>query len=224
MTVELSLDSEFKEYVKELDGIQKQLIPEATVKSLNVVAGGIVRELKKQSDKTFEGGATRWTKSGFRVTNRANKKFQAATIAILPMQSKYMQYQIDGGMRTPDGGVPEIQAVHENTTASVLNKYGNITKTRYQSMKSNKDKFFVGVPKGLGQQSLGIWERVGKSKSKPSGARIRMIAKYIKTAKYKKIFPFYETGQRVFFGRNKTAFFRTFEKQMIRLLAKKGYR
>ena len=57
-----------------------------------------------------------------------------------------------------------------------------------------------------------------------SGRRIRQIARYLKNGQYRPRFPFYETGRQVMFAQEGGAFFRQFEKEMTKILAKAGYR
>lgn len=219
MTVEFNIESDIKKFTKDFTGLRKKEIPFATAMALNKTGRGLAKELGKRTNKYFEGGSVRFTQTGFEVPKwgRATKKDLATIVKPKPKQAKYLDYQIAGGRRTPSG-VPEIQAVHENTTASILTKQGNITRGRYKSIKGNKDKYFLGVPKGFEEKSRGIWERYN------SNQNIRMVAKYIKSGQYRPLFPFYKIGEQVFFGRGRGAFFKTFQKEMINILAKKGYR
>jgi len=219
MSMDFSIESDIKKFTKDFTGLRKKEIPFATAMALNKTGKGISTELGKRTNKYFEGGSVRFTQTGFGIPYKgyAKKDHLVTVVAPKPKQAKYLNYQIAGGRRAPSG-VPEIQAVHENTTAPILTKQGNITRGRYKSIKGNKDKYFLGVPKGRDDRSLGIWERYN------SNQNIRMVAKYIKSGQYRPLFPFYKIGEQVFFGRGRGAFFKTFQKEMIKILAKAGYR
>ena len=195
----INVSSNIRSVTRFLDETQKRQIPFATVGALNDVAfkagpgrGG--RVLAEKADKVFEGGATGFTKKGFKV-NKANRQNLTAEVFVDKAQAEYMRFQIKGGTR-----FPERRALLISTQHTKLNKYGNITQATYARMINDKGKFFKGVPKGkIGDQYEGIWERYGRQ-TKRGGQRIRMVARYIDRAQYRPLFPFAETLNGVVFS------------------------
>jgi len=196
----INVSSNINQVTRHLTAIQKKQIPFALAGALNDVAfkagpgrGGKV--LAKEADKTFKGGATGFTKRGFKV-NKATKQNLTAEVFVDELQAKYMRFQIKGGTR-----FPERKSLLISTDKTRLNKFGNITPATYARLINDKTKYFKGVPKGVsGQQYEGIWERYGRSSRKPGGQRIRMVARYIDKAQYRPLFPFGETVKGVVFG------------------------
>ena len=221
MTVELNIESDLKEFTKDLKGLAKKKIPLATARALNKTAKGTVKALKSKTTKTFDKGAVPYTQRAFEHQFPAKPNDLSTVVKVKSKQNKYMKYQIEGGLRTPEKSV--ILGANENTVKTYITKQGNLKRTKISNIINDKQKFFKGKPKGI-NASEGIWERYGKSKSYPNGRRIRQIARYLKNGQYRPKFPFYQTGEQVFFGRNRGAFFRQFEKEMTKILAKAGYR
>ena len=227
MTVEFSIESDLKKFTKDFKGLQKKKIPQATANALNKTARGVVKALSSKTDKVFKDGAVAWTKRGFQHgtgfgnKGKATPKDLATIVKVKPQQNQYLKYQIEGGTRTPKGRA--ILGANQNTVRTNLTKQGNLKRNTIQKLINDNEKYFKGTPKGS-NGSEGIWERYGKTKAKPSGQRIRQIARYLKSGQYRPKFPFYQTGEQVFFGRNRGAFFRTFQKEMTKILAKAGYR
>jgi hypothetical protein len=194
----INVSANVREVTRSLNAIQKKQIPFAMAGALNDVAfkaGPKGRVLGKQADKTFAGGAPPFTQRGFKV-NKATKQNLTAEVFVDKLQEKYMRFQIKGGTR-----FPERKSMLISTDKTRLNRFGNITPATYAKLINDKTKYFKGVPKGsAGQQYEGIWERVGRSKRKPGGQRIRMVARYIDKAQYRPLFPFAQTTAGVVFG------------------------
>ena len=223
MTVEFNIESDIKKFTKDFKGLQKKKIPQATANALNKTAKGVTKALSKKTTTTFKDGAVAFTQKGFEVPKwgKAKPNDLSAVVKVKRLQNDYLKYQIEGGTRTPKGRA--ILGANQNTVRTNLTKQGNLKRSTIQKLINDNEKYFKGTPKGS-NGSEGIWERYGKTKAKPSGQRIRQIARYLKSGQYRPKFPFYQTGEQVFFGRNRGAFFRTFQKEMTKILAKAGYR
>ena len=180
-----------------LNVVQKDQIPFAASKTLNDIAFNLSQKvLPDKTQETFEGGATPFTRKGFRY-KRSNKRDLIATVFIDPARAEYMKFMVQGGTR-----FPKRKAILVATKQSKLNQYGNIPRGVLKQMIDDKGKFFKGIPSGrTGEQYEGIWERYGR-KSKSGGEKIRMVAKYADKAQYSPKFPFGTFVEGVVFSRN----------------------
>ena len=208
--MQINVSSNIQEVTRGLSAVQRKQIPFAASQALNDVAKkAAMRDLRDKANRTFQGGATRFTRSGF-LYRRSNKKNLTAEVFIEPSRAKYMRFQIDGGTR-----LPERRKIMTPTTNTRLNKFGNIPRGTYSRLINDRKKYFSGIPNGLsGNSNLGIWERYGRTKRFPGGKRIRMVAKYIDRAEYRALFPFEETTQGVVFARQ-GGFANRFNKRLI---------
>ena len=123
-------------------------------------------------------GAVAFTQRGFEVPKwgKAKPKDLSAVVKVKRLQNDYLKYQIEGGTRTPKGRA--ILGANQNTVRTNLTKQGNLKRSTIQKLINDNEKYFKGTPKGS-NGSEGIWERYGKTKAKPSGQRIRQIARYM---------------------------------------------
>ena len=191
MTVEVNIKSNVKEFKKGLTGVQKKQIPFATSVALNKTGVLVLVGLGRTAAKTFEGGATASTlralkpPKGLKGT-RHNIKFSTkkdlTTEIFLPAwASKYLKYQIDGGLRKTPGkgtGVP--------TRNKKLNKFGNIP-GRSSGLIKGKKQFFANI-KG----TEGVWERYGTG-----GRNVRLLIAFEKDTNYRPKFSYYGTARKM---------------------------
>jgi hypothetical protein len=195
--MQISIKADIKKLTRGLNDIQKKQIPFATSRALNDVARQAAsKTLRERADKVFEGGATSFTKSGFRY-EKSNKKNLTAKVFIDPARAEYMKFQIAGGTR-----FPKNRALMIPTTHTRLNKFGNITRGTFNKLINDRSKYFSGIPKGMqGAANEGIWERYGRQTKARTGQKIRMVAKYRKRGQYQPKFPYADTVAGVVFGR-----------------------
>lgn len=193
--MQVSVKSDISAFTKALDAFGRNQIPFATAKSLTQVAADASRKrLPVVADKTFDKGATRFTKRGFKYI-KATKRNLVATVFIDNIQNEYMKFQVKGGTR-----FPERKSLLISTDASRVNRFGNLTPATLSRMINDKYKYFKGVPRGkTGQNYEGIWERYGRQ-TRRGGQRIRMVARYVDKAQYRPLFPFAETIEGVVFS------------------------
>jgi hypothetical protein len=195
--MQINLEADFKRLTTNLNRIQRTQIPFAISKTLNQIAYKVAREtMPKKADETFAGGATPFTKRGFKYIKSSKNKLWA-DVFIDKAQAKYMKFQIAGGTR-----FPEKRAILVATKKSRLNKYGNIPRGTLQQMIDDRSKFFAGKPKGKPNAPEGIWERYGRGRGFPNGRRIRLVALYAGDAQYRPLFPFGTFTEGVVFARN----------------------
>jgi len=193
----ISIESDVKRLSATLNRAQRTQIPFAISKTLNQIAYQVAKEtMPKKADQTFAGGATPFTKRGFKYVKSTKNKLWA-TVFIDKDQAKYMKFMVQGGTR-----FPEKRAILVSTKQSRLNKYGNIPRGTLQKMIDDRSKFFKGTPKGKPNAPAGIWERYGrKGRSSSAGQKIRLVALYTSEAQYKPLFPFGEFTEGVVFSR-----------------------
>lgn len=196
--MQINLEADFKRLTNNLNSMQRRQIPFAMSKTLNQLAFQVAKQtMPKKVDQTFDGGATPFTKRGFKYA-KSTKNRLYADVFIDEAQAKYMKFMIAGGTR-----LPEKRAILVATKKSRLNKYGNIPRGTLQQMIDDRSKFFKGKPRGKPNAPEGIWERYGRRGQQGSGGqRIRLVALYTNEAQYKPLFPFGKFTEGVVFSRN----------------------
>lgn len=204
----ISVKADLDALKKKLTYTQQQQIPFAASKTLNQLAFRISRQvMPKKADETFQGGATPFTRRGFKYTKSSKAKLYV-DVFIDKAQDQYMRFMVQGGTR-----FPKKRAILVSTKSSKLNRYGNFPKGKIGEILGDKGKFFSGVPKGQPDKPAGIWERYGRKGGKES-QRIRLVALYTDSAEYKPIFPFGTFAEGVVFSRN-DGFARQFRRNLI---------
>lgn len=224
--MKLDIRDNIKEVTKGLSRTQRKQIPFAASRAINDLLFPLAKkELPREMDDTFKGGATGFTKRAFRYA-KSNKKNLSAIVFAGPKQDEYLKFMVDGGTRFPGKGSlfkRGSRALVVSTKNSKLNKYGNIPKATRDKIFDDDKKFFKGIPKGAKFQSEGIWERYGrqrwsKKEKKKIGGRIRMVAAYKQRAQYQPLFPFAEVAGNVVFSRD-DGFARKFRRRLEQALA-----
>lgn len=195
--MQISVKADIKRLTRGLNDIQKKQIPFATSRALNDVAATIaMKSLRQKAQEVFEGGATGFTKTGFRY-EKGNKNNLMSKVFIEGARAEYLKFMIDGGTR-----FPKNRAIMIPTKHTKLTKLGNIKRSEYAKIINNRAKYFSGIPKGMqGAAFEGIWERYGRQTKARTGQRIRMVAKYRGRAQYQPKFPYADTVAGVVFGR-----------------------
>jgi hypothetical protein len=169
---------------KSLSDVLKTQMPFAIAKALTATAkdtqAQLVAALPRQLDKP-----TPFTLRAFGV-RPATKRSHKAVVYVKPDQWKYLRYQFDGGVRTPD---KRALIVPQKLR---LNKYGNMPRGAIKRLLA-KQGYFSGTINGV----PGIYQRKGKV--------TQLVAAYADKVAYKKRYPFQEIGQRAVaktFGKN----------------------
>lgn len=207
----IDVRSNIAEVSKGLTRIQKKQIPFATSKTLNELAFDISRKAMPQTaDRTFRGGATPFTKKGFKYL-KSNKNHLIAEVYVDSVQVEYMKFMVAGGTR-----FPKKRAIVVPTSKMRLNKYGNMSKNKIKQILGDRDKYFSGVPKGMPSAPAGIWERYGRSGGRSK--RIRPVALYTQSAGYMPLFPFAKVGSSVVFARS-NGFTERFRRNLLAAIA-----
>jgi hypothetical protein len=177
--VELNISSNVREIEKELGIFYRKQIPFATAKAINETLFDVRQQLVAGTVKHIDR-PTPFTKRGFQV-QKAKKSTLAGAVFVPPNRLDYMSPLVHGGTK---------ENVNEPVNVK-LNKYGNISKAQVKQWKSNPQRFFFGVPKGMsGENAAGVWERYAK------GTRIRQVTKRNRRREVRRQYPFYEIAQK----------------------------
>lgn len=166
----INVKSNIKEVSRGLSKFHRKQIPFATSQAINDTAFDVRKEHQKQLPNYIDR-PTPFTKRGVKV-KKSNKRDLVGVVYFDKIQAKYMKLQIKGGTRRPDNKVLLVP-----TAATKLNQYGNISKAVRNRMFSNRTKYY--------STSAGIFERYG-----PGLLLSRMVARYVKSATYKPLYPF----------------------------------
>ena len=188
-----NIKGDLKVIRKSLSRLQKKQIPFAASLAINATLFDIrkaeVAQIYKKLDRP-----TKFTAKGFLV-NKSRKTNLTGSIEIPANRWKYMKYQVEGGTRTRNVIVP--------TNASKLNVYGNIK--GIWSGSGSKKTFTKAKKKYVNKQ--GVWQKTGGKRN----PQVKLIAAFVRSARYKKRFPFYKIAEGVTHSR--------FKKNLMRKLA-----
>ncbi len=128
------------------------------------------KHLKNKVDQYLEGGAEKFTKSGFRVRRVKNKRNLYGDLHISLQAKKayadryYLRNIVFGGTVVPP--TPRRKKLMQAIPGRVpLNQKGNLTKGKFKTLRNNKN-YFYGIPKGRPESEnyRGLWKRVGRGK------------------------------------------------------------
>lgn len=177
MTLNVSIESNIKEVNKKLNRFQKKQIPFVVSDSINEVSVKAVNAMRSQLAKKLDR-PTMFTKKGVQLKFKARPRDLSALIQIPPIQSKYLEKQIEGGMKTADR-----QKIPVPYDKGILNAYGNIRGKKSGLIRRNTE--FIGTVKGID----GVWRRTG-GKRNPA---VKLLIGFERTVMYTKRIEFYKT-------------------------------
>ena len=182
---------DMKPIIKHLNKTQKKQIPYAAAQAINSTLFDVMKAEKAQMPKKLDR-PTPFTLKAFRI-NKAKKTELVGDIHITPERWKYLKYQVEGGTRTGNIGVP--------TRNAKLNKYGNIP-MRKKGLVRKKNQFIQKIG-----NVAGVWER--------SKSGTKLIVAFENTVTYEKRFPFHKIAK----GVARKKFQRNFKHSLARALA-----
>lgn len=187
--------------IRALQQTMRDQVPFAVATALTRTAKAVERELPAALERSLDR-PTEFTKRGTFV-RAATKTNLQAVVGFRPIQSGYLRYQIEGGVRQPNRKALRLPA------AIGLDAFGNIPRgiiarllavakregklTRRQSRRikvSSKVEIFYGDPRDLGAKQFppGIYKRLDEG-----GGRHRLIPLIVfpvRSARYRKRFDF----------------------------------
>lgn len=192
VSMRLNIKNNIKDVTKDFTKMQKKQIPFATSIAINNTLFGLRKEMSKQLDKKLDR-PTPFTKRGFLV-DKSKKTKLVGTLFLKDVVADYLQYQVDGGIRSNNKLIPV-----PNVQNAKLNKYGNIIGKKTGLVKK-KTQFF-----GTINGTKGVWDR-----TKNDG--LKLIIGLQRNVSYEPKFPFYVIADK--YSKN------TFNKNLIKSLNK----
>lgn len=176
----INIQSDLTRLSRNLTDLEKRQIPFAASYAINRVVKDL-REWMIAQTPAYLDRPTPFTLRGFRY-KKSDKHTLTGSVYIEDTRSKYLDLQIEGGLR-----IPFKKAIKVPASTARLNRYGNLPRGRISSMLNNKHRYFSGTPKG-GNRPAGIWERKNRN------TKIVPIVYWSSKAVYGKRFPFYKIG------------------------------
>jgi hypothetical protein len=193
MTVKIDVRSNANEVLKKLNVFQKKHIPLIVSDALNEVGTDAVNALRSQFAKKLDRPKPDTVKSP--ILFKAKPRDLSALVFIKDKWNKgkapaeYLEPMLEGSTR-----LPKKNFVVTPRDVTKTNKFGNITAAQRLKYFEDKEKYFVGVPKGYPEARYGVWERYGRgSKGDSSGYRIRKVVNLAKSQRFAKRFDFFKT-------------------------------
>ena len=160
-----------------MTNLQKKQIPFASSQAINQTLFGLKKEMFKQTEKKLDR-PTRATQNGFEI-KKSNKQNLTGILKIKDFVSKYLHYQIEGGVRSTGRKIPVPYKPNAR-----LNKFGNIQRNAQGGVIKRPNKQFIAKINGVS----GVYEKFGRG-----GKQIKLIIGFEDSVVYdKKIFPFYK--------------------------------
>ena len=178
----------YKPALKYLQRVEKQS-RFAKAKALTQTAWQVKDEESKALVKHLKN-PTPFTRRAYRV-QRATKARPVAAVYAAPIQDKYLQHQVHGGVSK--GHVPGKQ--------QKLNQYGNLPR-RATKRKNTFNATINGIK--------GTWQNVGKGKNR----KLVLVAHFPASRKYAKRLPFHRIARDVVRRRFKGNYDRAFKGAM----------
>ena len=197
----LTIDVRKGDIAKVLDTLDShKQIPYALQLAMNSWLFQTNQHLKNKVDQYLEGGAEKFTKSGFRVRKVKNKRNLYGDLHLSLQHKKayadryYLRNIVFGGKVIPP--TPKRKKLMQAIPGRVaLNQKGNLTKGKFQTLRNNKKKYFYGIPKGNPETEnyRGLWKRLGRGKNK----KIQMVIALGKESReQQKLFPVQDLAMR----------------------------
>lgn len=199
MTVKINITSNIKEIERQLSKVEKKFLPEIIVDAVNETGVKATNAMRTQIAKNLDRPMTSTIKSVmFFPAKLSRKEFnglvfikntwgKAASKGKTP--AEFLKPMLEGGKKTP-----QRQYVMTPTKNTKTNKFGNITKANRSKYFNDKEKYFIGQPKGFPSAGFGVWERYGrKASGTGEGYRIRKVANLVKYQQFRKQLDFFKT-------------------------------
>jgi hypothetical protein len=168
-----------KQLQRDFNTLQRQQVPFASALALTRIAKN-VQAAETDALSTVFDRPTPFTRKAFVVTP-ATKRTLTARVSARPIQAKYLAPSETGG-RQVLGSKRAILAPR----GVGLNAYGNLPRTKLATLKA-KSTVFIGSPRGRkGSAASGVWQRVGKGRSK----KLKLLIQFADPAPIQPVFGF----------------------------------
>lgn len=209
--------------IRGLDQLAQTSYTRAAADALTDVAFITQREEKKEVGRSFDGFVS-FTERAFRVNKASFKKDPIQSeVFILPQQSRYLSFQIEGGRRDTADEIAVLRSGNILLPVNArLNKAGNFPSpkrflARSTGTTGQAAKQFVGIPEGRPNdfdRYYGIWRRGGR------GGRqtLTLIASFRRAVDYKPdTFDFFGVADTTFTKEFDDSFDKKLEDEISRL-------
>jgi len=196
----ISVKSNVKSFTRKLPPFLKKQVPFATSLALNETAKKAAKAQRAQAQRIFDrptpfllnGIYSPRGRGSFRGKRSTKRDLSALLVPGLKGRNRFddasarinevIRIQTQGGTR-----LPKKRALVVPTSSARLNKYGNLTRNRVQTLLNRSDVFSAGRAQGL---PPGIYKR------RRDGA-LRMLIAYEPSADYRKVYPYYRIANGV---------------------------
>lgn len=188
--IQIKIKADTKRVKKWLRKVEKKQIPFATARAITQTLQVAKKDLIRQLDKDINR-PTPFTRRGFRVDG-ANKQTLTGRVFILPIQARYLAFQIFGGVKLPKGTALALRPIKPGAGRISLNRFGNVPPAQRPRNQLAKGAFSATI-NGVS----GIWRAPTKTKSGKirKGSRMQLLFAYERQAVYRKRYRFFERGQ-----------------------------
>lgn len=170
----ITLQTDFEAFARRLTSVGREQMPFAMAQAINgstdIAKKDVARHFKQRLDQPRS-----FTLRGLRV-RRASKARPVATLFVLPIQSRYLAPQEEGGQRRPRGRVL-LDPVNTR-----VNRYGNIPRRQVARLLARRDTFKATI-KGV----TGIWRRMR------GGRAVKLLIAFDRVQRYRKRIEFRKT-------------------------------
>lgn len=165
-----------QQVIAALGDIAKQQAPFAMSQTINDLLFKGKQAINEAQDKKYEGGATRWSKSGFGYVKSTKQLLTGLLYLSDNPAHEYLKFGIKGGLVHPLG---RQKAIKVPSKGKGLNKYGNFTFSGGKTFAGkaiqkaqSSPSYFIGIPKNIERMPFykggsrddyyGVWMRQGK--------------------------------------------------------------
>lgn len=151
---EISIRANVKDISRKLDALKNQQVPFATVSAINSLLA-LVQKAERENMVAVLDRPTPFTLSSVRV-GRARKGNPQGIVFVQDRAAGYLQPFETGGMHKLIGKGKTWLSPKDK---SLLNKYGNFSKSMLQALKGRGDIFVGEVKFKSGKKIGGVWQR-----------------------------------------------------------------
>lgn len=175
MAVDISFESNLREWTASMSDVERRQLPFATAKALTDVARYDVKPaVERRIDQAFDK-PVRFTQQAV-AYHPAHKATLVSRVFVKDIQRGYLGIQQEGGVRRATGRALAIPVRQER------NSYGNLPRGTIKRLLARKDTF-SGRVNGYGA----IWQRQGRN--------LKLLVAWKEQAGYRPRFGFYEAAR-----------------------------
>jgi hypothetical protein len=179
----INVETDVRVALMMLKRVGERNLPLAIAQSLTATAKHL-QKVQKRSLRKHLDRPTPFTEKGFGLNMARWKDFKRGTmfarVFVQPIQSRYLEYQVYGGIRNP----PKRANVVPGKDTKV-NKYGNLSR-KYVQTQLSKPSTYVGKINGVS----GIWQRF-------KSGRQKLLVLFTGATEYRARYPFFRISDRI---------------------------